>query len=127
MSILRTHVLENLKTQIFFEDGNLVSDVSEKLGGKNQGPNPHVLLEASLAACTVITLMMYAKRKSIPLVNVDVSIQITSEGEKNEISRTLDFVGALSKEDKAKLLEIADKCPVHKFLTKGATIATNLK
>lgn len=100
-------------------------DVKEKLGGSNTAPDPHEYLEVALAGCTAITVQMYAQRKEIPLESVDVKIAITKEGKDgNEISRTVSFKGNLTPEQKNLLLSIADKCPIHRFLSSGANIKT---
>jgi putative redox protein len=70
---------------------------------------------------------MYAKRKNIPLSYSDVKITITNEGTSNEILREINFIGtALTEADKQALMVIADKCPIHKFLTAGAKITSKL-
>ncbi|MES2769626.1 MAG: OsmC family protein [Bdellovibrionota bacterium] len=100
-------------------------DVKEKQGGANSAPDPHDYLEAALAGCTAITVQMYANRKGIPLESVDVKISITKEGkEGNEITREVKFKGNLTEEQKTMLLAIAEKCPIHHFLVRGANIRT---
>ncbi len=104
---------------------SITSDVSTALGGDDSGLNPHELLEASLGACTTITVMMYAKRKQWPLRDVITTVKILSEkGEINEISRDIKFVGDLTEVHVSKLLEIANKCPLHNFLEKKSIITT---
>jgi putative redox protein len=105
----------------------LNSDVPESLGGENLGPTPHEFLEAALAACTAITLQMYAERKKIPLQSSDVQIKILQEGETNRISREIQLQGELSAEQKTLLMSIADKCPIHKFLTHPTEIESHLR
>lgn len=103
------------------------SDVKEKQGGTNSAPDPHEYLEVALAGCTAITVQMYANRKQIPLESVDVKIEITREGkEGNEITRKLNFKGNLTEEQKNMLMTIADKCPIHRFLVRGANIKTEM-
>lgn len=102
-------------------------DVKEKQGGTNTAPDPHDYLEVALAGCTAITVQMYAHRKQIPLESVDVKIEITREGkEGNEISRKLNFKGDLTEEQKAMLLTIAEKCPIHHLLVRGVNIKTEM-
>lgn len=106
---------------------SIISGVPEKLGGRDEGPNPHELLEAALAACTIITVQMYADRKGIPLESTDVKVNTVSEGaEKSVISREISFRGNLTTEQKTRLAEIADKCPIHKLLQSSVTIETKV-
>lgn len=104
----------------------VLTDVPEKLGGKDSAPGPHDYLEIALAGCTAITLTMYAERKNIPLEDVDVSIKITAEGDTNTMSREIRLIGNLTEEQKDQLLAIANKCPIHKFLEKGAQVHSSL-
>lgn len=78
--------------------------------------NPHEILETALAACTAITLKMYAKRKNMLLEDVQVELYTVSEGKESVLSRKVHLVGVLSAEDKARLMEIAEKYPIHKLL-----------
>jgi putative redox protein len=105
---------------------SIISGVSEKLGGRDEGPNPHELLEAALAACTIITVQMYADRKGIPLESTDVQVKTVSEGAESVISREISFRGNLTPEQKIRLAEIADKCPIYKLLVSKVTIETNV-
>lgn len=124
MSVESTQIIKGYALKVQVQDFTVQSDVSEKLGGTNTAPNPHDYLETALAACTAITVQMYANRKGIPLVSSDVKIKITAEGSENRISREIRFEGELTDEQRASLLVIADKCPIHKFLSKGAVIET---
>lgn len=118
---------ENLQTQINIREHQLVSDVLPSLGGQDRGPDPHELLEAALAACTVITVQMYAHRKQWKLISTDVKIKILSETkEKTVIEREISFRGELDEEQKQRLREIADKCPIHRLLTHPIEITTRL-
>lgn len=99
-----------------------------ELGGADEGPTPHELLEASLAGCTIITVQMYANRKQWPLQSADTVVTITAEKPEGvEMSREINLVGDLTQEQKQRLLEIANKCPVHKLLSGHVTITTTLK
>lgn len=101
---------------------SIISGVQASLGGHDEGPNPHELLEAALVACTIITVQMYADRKGIPLESTDVVVKIISEGSETVISREISFRGNLTDEQKNRLAEIADKCPIHKLLESKVTI-----
>lgn len=94
---------------------------------KDFGMTPHELLEASLAACTTLTLKMYAGRKEWPLEDVVTTVKVLSEnGETNEISRVIELKGNLDPDMRARLLDIAGKCPMHKFISKKSDIKTEL-
>ena len=67
---------ENLAAQLVARHFSILSGVSEKLGGNDEGPDPHELLEAALAGCTIITIQMYANRKGMKLDSTDVKIKI---------------------------------------------------
>lgn len=94
----------------------ILSDVHSESGGDDLGMTPHELLEASLAACTAITLQMYANRKGIPLENVNVEVAVISEGVEPVINRQIEFIGIISEEQKKRMIEIANHCPIHKLL-----------
>lgn len=105
---------------------SIISGVPVSLGGRDEGPNPHEILEAALVACTIITVQMYADRKAIPLESTDVVVKIISEGAETVISREISFRGNLTDEQKTRLAEIADKCPIHKLLESKVTIQNKL-
>lgn len=113
-----------LQTAIQIGRHQLLSDAPEALGGENSGPEPHDLLAAALAACTALTVTMYAKRKGMALDDVKVRIEHGQKEGAYELLRHIDFVGALDADEKARLLDIANKCPVHKTLTGTIRIQT---
>lgn len=114
----------------------LVADEPRAWGGTDQGPTPYDLLLAGLGACTAMTLRGYAERKEWPLGRVTISLQHdkihakdcegceTSEGKVDRISRTLMLEGDLSESRRKRLLEIADRCPVHQTLVTETKIET---
>jgi putative redox protein len=103
-----------------------IADEPETLGGRDTGPAPASLLLSSLGACTSITLKMYAKRKDWPLEAVRVTLSLTSTAEGSVIDRQIVLGGALSEEQRERLLQIANACPVHKILTGAIRIDTGL-
>jgi putative redox protein len=102
----------------------LLTDVGPASGGEDSGPAPHDLLAAALAACTTLTVNLYARRKGWPLDEVKVAVRHGQEGEAYALHRTIDYIGALSDEQKARLTEIANHCPVHKTLSGPILITT---
>lgn len=117
---------ECLVAELMVRDHKLIAGVSKELGGNDEGINPHEMLEAALAACTIITAQMYANRKGIKLESTDVQVKIVSEGADSVISREVSFRGDLSVEEKKKLGEIVEKCPIHKLLESNVKINTIL-
>ncbi len=125
--MITTNIKNNLSVNQTNGSHSITADVNQKLGGDDSGLSPHELLEASLGACTTITLMMFAKRKHWPVKDVITTVKILSEaGEVNEISRTIELKGDLTEVHRDKLLEIANKCPMHLFLEKKSKVVTSI-
>lgn len=95
---------------------SLKTDVPLAAGGDDEGPDPHDLLDAALGACTALTVTMVAQRRGIPLDDLKVTIRHTEADGVYRLTRTLEFVGTLSDEQKTYLTGIASKCPIHKAL-----------
>ncbi|CAN7384074.1 OsmC family protein [Massilia sp. LjRoot122] len=102
----------------------LLSDAPEALGGEDSGPEPHDLLAAALAACTTLTVTMYARRKGMALDDVRVHISHGPQDGGYSLRRRIEYVGALGLEERARLTDIANKCPVHKTLSGTIRIDT---
>ncbi|WP_424494275.1 alpha/beta fold hydrolase [Salinimicrobium sp. GXAS 041] len=129
---------EGFTTQIKAGDHFLTSDEPESIGGSNFGPTPYELLSASLAACTSMTIQMYARRKKWPLKDVETHVNHDKEHaedcnncERNSskidiFKREIVLEGDLDSKQQEKLLEIANKCPVHRTLHNDIKITTRL-
>jgi putative redox protein len=105
---------------------HFVSDIEQEKGGNSSGPSPHEYLAAALAACTGMTLKMYAGRKSWDLQDAVVKVDIERIDEVEIFKRSIELLGNLDIEQRERLLEIANKCPVHKALAGKIEINTNL-
>jgi uncharacterized OsmC-like protein/fermentation-respiration switch protein FrsA (DUF1100 family) len=117
----------------------LAADEPEEFGGNDTGPNPYEHLTAGLGACTSMTIRIYADRKGLPLKGVKVLLRHdkvhaedcvdceTKDGMLDRIDREIELIGPLDENAKMKLLEIAEKCPVHRTLHSEVWIETKLK
>ena len=116
----------------------LAGDEPTTVGGTGTGPTPYDFLLAALGSCTSMTVAMYARRKQWPLASVRVRLRHsrhhaadcaacdTSDARVSRIERELELQGALDDDQRARLLDIANKCPVHRTLTSVTTIDTTL-
>lgn len=117
----------------------VLADEPLDVGGMDSGPGPYDFLLGALGACTSMTMRLYAERKSLPLARTTVTLKHsrihaqdcadceTKEGMIGLIERTIDMEGDLDAEQRKKLMEIADKCPVHRTLTSEIKIVTTAK
>jgi putative redox protein len=138
-TVVVTGAGEGLFPQLISAHGHpLRADEPVEAGGNDSGPGPYDLLLAGLGACTAMTVRMYAERKQWPLENAHVTLRHgkihaadcaeceTREGKLDRIERVIRFDGPLDAAQKARLMEIADKCPVHRTLTAEIRIETRM-
>jgi putative redox protein len=132
--------LSNLKNEVRYGNNHtFITDEPIEAGGEDAGADPYTLLLAALGSCISMTTRLYAKRKGWPLERVTVRLRQerlhavdcqectdAKEGYIHRIQRSVSFEGDLSEEQRARLQEIAHKCPVHKTFTSPITV-TELK
>jgi len=126
------------RTDIDAAGHRLVADEPKSVGGSNEGPTPYDLLSAALGSCTTMTLQMYARRKKLTLNNATVTVHHskvhatdcedceTGDGKVDEFRREIRLDGDLDAEARERLVEIADRCPVHRTLHSEVKVRTEL-
>ncbi|WP_432713691.1 OsmC family protein [Pedobacter sp.] len=118
------------KTKVYAGGHFIYADEPTEIGGTDEGMQPAALLLASLGSCTAITIRMYADRKNYNLETIKIELAIAPEEQLDKsttITRVIEFTGELTEEEIARLLQIADKCPIHKILTNPIKIETSVK
>jgi len=131
--------LEKLKVEITSGAHTYLADEPEEAGGEDRGPNPYDLLLGALSACKIMTIELYANRKKWPLEKVQVKAVIhkeyakdcqecTSEGyaKVDIVECDITLTGDLSDEQRARLLDISERCPVHRTILGETVIRTRL-
>jgi putative redox protein len=133
--VARTGV-SSFRTDLRIADFDLIADEPVAAGGTDAGPSPYELMLAALASCTAMTVRMYAARKQWPLEEVVVRLRDTPAHIKDcldcetqavgprRIDRTVELHGPLSSEQRTRILQIADRCPVKQTLERGIQIRT---
>lgn len=119
---------EGYAQEIHARDHTFWADEPTELEGLDSGPTPFELLLAAIGSCTTVTMRMYARRKDWPLEQL--RIRLTHEKAKRDgeevdlIQKEIEMTGELSNEQRERLLEVADRCPVHRAITGNLKIET---
>lgn len=134
---LEAHVgSTGFRADISARQHRMSADEPESVGGTDAGPTPYEYLLAALASCTAMTIGLYAKRKSWPLESATVFVRQGRSHEKDcemcethtvgigAIEKRIELVGVLSDEQRKRLLEIADRCPIRQTLSRGIEVSS---
>ena len=116
-----------LAQTVHIRSHTLVADISEAEGGDDTGPSPHDLYDAALGACKTLTVMWYARKKGIPVDDIQTLVERDDSGERSGVYRlrvSLKIHGNLTDAQLQELLAVAQKCPVHKLMTVVTTEIT---
>ncbi|WP_428409999.1 bifunctional alpha/beta hydrolase/OsmC family protein [Hyphococcus sp.] len=128
-ALARTVDGEPLAVALSIDGHPMLIDAGAEDGGSGLGPNPTRTLEGALAACGVMTIKMYARRKKWDVRAVEIRIRRGEAGDSHApkvLEKELRVEGDLDEAQRARLLEIADKCPVHRMLTEGVTVNSRI-
>jgi len=121
---------DHYRTEIRASGHTVIADEPKEVGGKDEGMNPNELLLASLGTCTAMTLRMYADRKEWPVNRICVDLTMDSvkgnEQQTTFIKRHIKIDGDITDEQRRRMLQIADSCPLHKIMTNPIVITSNL-
>lgn len=118
---------EHYRTELFIAGHTVIADEPQDVGGTNLGPSPGQFLMLSLASCTAITLRMYADRKNWDVTKINVEVSSEKVEGKTLFKREISFEGSVDDEQRKRLLQIANSCPVHKTLTNPIEVQTELR
>lgn len=108
---------DTYKTELKARTHTVIGDEPPDVGGTDLGPRPGDFIRMGLASCTAITLRMYANRKKMDVQKIQVTVSNGPTTDKTILQTDVQITGNISEEDRARLMQIAKKCPVHKILT----------
>ena len=115
---------QKMKHTVHVRQHSFAIDEPPSNGGEDLGMTPHDVYDSALGACKALTTLWYAQRKQIPVEDIRVTVERDDSEERRGVYRlrvTLDVTGALTDAQRQELLTVADKCPVHKLMTKSTT------
>ena len=137
MASIKIRNSEGYKSEIYTKRHLFFADEPADQGGTDEGANPYELLLSALGSCKAITMRMYAQRKDFPLNDIEIDLSHyknhaedckdceSKEGKIDTIDVNIKFTGDLSEDQISRLIEISNKCPVHKTLSSEIKINTN--
>jgi putative redox protein len=114
---------------VHIREHSFTADVGADGGGRDAGPSPHDLYDAALASCKALTVTWYANHKGLPLADVRVEVERDASEERHgvyKLTTRLHLLGDLTDAQRAELLAVAEKCPIHKLMTRVTTEVTTL-
>ncbi len=115
---------QKMKHTVHVRQHTFTVDEPEGNGGEDLGVTPHDLYDSALGACKALTTLWYARRKQYPVEDIRVTVERDDSAERQGVYRlnvTLAVTGALTDAQRQELLTVADKCPVHKLMTRATT------
>lgn len=121
--------LQKFKTEIQAKNHIIVADEPTEVGGQNLGFTPTELLESSLAACSAMTIRMYADRKEwdVQHININVGFKRNIQTHKVIFTKEVEITGNLNEDQRLRLLEMGSNCPIEKMLKGEITVTSSLK
>jgi|SRR5690606_9204571 len=119
---------EGYRTEVSTVKHMFITDEPLEIGGTELGPNPGELLSASLASCSVATVKMYADKKGWKLEDIIIEVEFKKDPKemKTVFNKKIRIFGVLTEEQKLRLYEIANRCPIHRILTQSIEIESDL-
>ena len=117
---------DHFRTEVIASGKTVIVDEAEELGGTNAGPSPGELMLISLASCTAITLRMYADRKKWEVSKITVEVASEKMSSKTIFNCEISLEGDLEEDQRQRLLQIANACPIHRLLTNPIEVNTIL-
>ena len=121
---VRREDMSGTRHRVQIRQHSFTVDASVAGGGKDEGPSPHDLYDASLASCKALTVLLYARRKNMPLEDLEIQVERDDSQERQgtyKLKTSLRLVGPLDEAQRAELLRVAGKCPVHRLMSEVKT------
>jgi putative redox protein len=117
---------DHYKTEVFTDNHKITADEPVDLGGKDLAPDPGDYLRTALASCTAITLRMYADRKKMAVERIEVKVGTETRDGKTIFHRKILITGTIDNDQRERMLDIANACPIHKVLVNPIEMITDL-